>query len=243
MLTPEEMQRYQRQIMIPGFGAESQEKLKRAKIFIAGAGGLGSPSALYLAAAGAGYLKIVDQDTVELSNLNRQILHFTRDIGKKKIDSASEKLGALNPGIKIEILHEKITEDNAESLARGCDGILDAVDSLETRYLLNLTAQKLQIPVFHGAVSGFEGRAMTVLPHRTACLMCLYRGISIKVKTPVLGATPGVIGCIQATEVIKYLTGIGQLLTDRFLVYDGLNMRFAEIEVQRDPECKHCSGK
>jgi molybdopterin-synthase adenylyltransferase len=240
MLTTEELQRYQRQIMVRGFGEAGQESLKQARVFIAGAGGLGSPAALYLAAAGIGTLRIVDSDSVDLGNLNRQILHWTRDIGKKKVSSARRKLHELNPEVKIEAVQETITQDNINELVAGCDLILDAVDNLATRYILNQAAVDRKIPLFHGAVSGYEGRAMTVLPGQTACLMCLYQGVSLSQKTPVIGATPGVIACLQVTEVIKYLTGAGQLLTDRFLIYDGLNMRFAEIKVTRDPHCKQC---
>lgn len=241
MLTPEELQRYQRQIMVPGFGEEGQEKLKQARVFIAGAGGLGSPAALYLAAAGIGRLRIVDSDTVELSNLNRQVLHWTQDIGRAKVESAGSKLRAFNPGIEIETVRERMTPENIHDLTDGFHIIVDAVDNLAARYILNQCAQEKKIPLFHGAVSGFEGRAMTIIPGQTACLMCLYRGVEIHRKTPVVGTSPGVIAGIQAAEVIKYLTGIGQLLTNRFLVYDGLNMRFAEIEVSRDPECRCCA--
>jgi molybdopterin-synthase adenylyltransferase len=242
MLTSQELERYQRQIMIPGFGPEGQEKLKKARVFLAGAGGLGSPAALYLAAAGIGSIRIVDIDTVELSNLNRQVLHWTSNIGELKVASAKNKLNQLNPGVEIEAIQARITTDNAGELINGCDMILDAVDNLATRYTLNLTAQKLKIPLFHGAIAGFEGRAMTILPGRSACLMCLYRGVSLTRKSPVLGATPAIIAGIQVSEAIKYITRIGQLLTDRFLVYDGLNMRFAEIMVARDPSCPHCGG-
>jgi molybdopterin-synthase adenylyltransferase len=242
MLTEKELERYQRQIMIQGFGQEGQEKIKKARIFLAGAGGLGSPAALYLAAAGIGALRIADLDTVDLSNLNRQVLHWTSNIGERKIDSAKSKLEQLNPEVAIETIQTRITSENINELVDGCDAIVDAVDNLATRYVLNQAAQERRIPLFHGAVSGFEGRAMTVLPGRSACLMCLYRGVSLTRKSPVIGATPAVIASIQVTEVIKYLTGIGQLLTNRFLVYDGLNMRFAEIMVSRDPECKHCSS-
>ncbi|MCR4394893.1 MAG: HesA/MoeB/ThiF family protein [Dehalococcoidales bacterium] len=242
MLTPSELQRYQRQIMLNGFGETAQEKLKRAKVFIGGAGGLGSPVALYLAAAGIGTLRIVDSDAVELSNLNRQILHWTRDIGKNKVDSAREKLAELNPEIRLEAIHEKITEENVFSLVSGCDAVVDAMDNLNTRYLLNKTAITLNLPYFHGAVYGLEGRAMTILPGQTACLMCIYQGVNISQKVPVIGATPGLIACVQATEVIKYFTGIGQLLTGRLLIYDGLNMRFAEVKVNRNPSCSHCAA-
>lgn len=240
MLSPDELVRYQRQIMIPGLGEAGQEKLKRARAFIAGAGGLGSPAAIYLAAAGVGTIRIVDQDTVELGNLNRQILHWNRDIGRYKIDSAGEKLRALNPEVKIETLREKITGVNISDLCAGYDLIIDAVDNLPTRYILNRAAVEKKIPIFHGAVSGFEGRAMTVIPGQSACLMCLYRGVVVSSKTPVIGVTPAIIACIQASEAIKYITGIGQLLANRFLVYDGLNMKFTEIKVTRDPHCKEC---
>lgn len=242
MLTPSELQRYQRQIMLSGFGEAAQEKLKKARVFIGGVGGLGSPAALYLAAAGIGTLRFVDADAVELSNLNRQVLHWTRDIGKNKVDSAREKLAALNPEIRLEAIHEKITEENVVSLVSGCDVVVDAMDNLHTRYLLNETAISLNLPYFHGAVYGLEGRAMTILPGKTACLMCIYQGVSISQKVPVIGTTPGVIGCIQATEVIKYLTGTGQLLTGRLLIYDGLNMRFDEVKVNRNPSCRHCGS-
>lgn len=242
MLSSVELQRYKRQIDINGFGEQGQEKLKRSRAFVAGAGGLGSPVALYLAAAGIGTIRIVDTDKVENSNLNRQILHFTPDIGHKKIDSAAEKLKHLNTDINIEAIHEQMTAGNISKLISGCDLIVDAVDNLETRYILNQAAMENDLPLFHGAVAGFEGRVMTILPGKSACLMCLYRGVSLVGKPPVIGVTPGVIGCIQATEVIKYLTGLGQLLTDRFLVYDGLNMRFTEIAVKRDPQCRHCGA-
>jgi len=240
VLSSSELLRYQRQITIPGFGLEGQEKLKRTHAFIAGVGGLGSPAAIYLAAAGIGTIRIVDVDDVDVTNLNRQILHFTKDTGRKKIVSGGEKLKELNPEIQIEAVHENITQDNINRLVAGCDLILDAVDNLETRYILNRAAVENKIPLFHGAVSGFEGRVMTIIPGQTACLMCLYRGVSLTGKPPVIGFTPGVIACIQATEVIKYLTGMGRLLTNRFLVYDGLDMKFSEVSLQRDPQCRVC---
>jgi len=240
MLTKDELGRYDRQIMIRGFGPEGQEKLKRAKVFIAGAGGLGSAAATYLTAVGVGMLRIVDHDRVELSNLNRQVLHWQEDIGKGKGDSAARKLGKLNPEVKIEAIDEMITEANIYQLVAGFDLIVDAMDNLPTRYLLNKVAVEKNIPLFHGAVHGFEGRALTVIPGETACLWCVYRGVTLEGKFPVVGVTPAVIGCIQATEVIKYIVGIGQLLTNRLLVYDGLNMKFAEFKLKKDPNCPHC---
>ncbi|MFA5309931.1 MAG: HesA/MoeB/ThiF family protein [Dehalococcoidales bacterium] len=244
MLTQKDLQRYDRQILIYGFGQEGQAKLKKAKVFLAGAGGLGSPAAIYLAAAGIGTLRVADHDTVELSNLNRQVLHGEESVGQRKADSAAARLGKLNSGIKIETIAETISEANVMRLVGDADAIVDAMDNLPTRYLLNKTAAAKGIPFFHGAVYGFEGRAMTVLPGKTACLNCLYHGAAVpKEKFPVIGVTPGVIGCIQATEVIKYFTGLGELLTDRLLNYDGLLMKFSEFKINRDPDCEVCGEK
>jgi adenylyltransferase/sulfurtransferase len=240
MLTKDEREKYDRQMLIRGFGGEGQAKLKRAKVFIAGAGGLGSGTATYLAAAGMGTIRLADHDKVELSNLNRQVLHWDEDIGRKKVDSAADKLKRLNPTVKVEAIEEKLTEANISQLVAGFDLIVDAMDNLPARYLLNKVAIERNIPLFHGAVHGFEGRAMTIIPGKTACLKCLYRGAIVEGKFPVVGVTPGVIGCIQATEVIKYIVGIGELLTNRLLIYDGLNMKFTEFKVKKDPNCEHC---
>jgi len=241
MLTRDELERYDRQIMIRGLGEEGQEKLKRAKVIIAGGGGLGCSASIYLAAAGIGVIRIVDRDKVELSNLNRQVLHWDEDIGRRKVDSATEKLKRLNQGVEIEAIEEMITEANISQLVAGFDLIVDAMDNLPTRYLLNKAAIDKNIPFFHGAVYGFEGRAMTIIPGKTACLRCVYRGLPPEEKFPVIGVTPAVIGCIQATEVIKYIVGIGELLTNRLLIYNGLNLKFTEFEVKKDPNCEHCS--
>jgi molybdopterin/thiamine biosynthesis adenylyltransferase len=241
MLTAEERERYDRQIMLYGFGEEGQEKLKKARVFIAGTGGLGSPVAIYLAAAGVGTIRIADHDTVELSNLNRQVLHWDEDTGNKKVDSSAAKLRRLNRSIKIEAIAETITEANVSQLVADSDLIVDAMDNLPTRYLLNRTAIKKDIPFFHGAVYGFEGRAMTIIPGKSACLHCLYHGAIVpEEKFPVIGVTPAVIGCIQAAEVIKYIVGLGELLTDRLLNFDGLKMTFTELKVRKDPNCEHC---
>ena len=241
MLTGEELERYSRQIMIPQIGEKGQEKLKRAKVFIAGVGGLGSPVSIYLTAAGVGHLRMVDHDRVDLTNLNRQVVHWSGDVGKRKVESAQEKLNKLNPNVTVETLSVTISEENASELITGFDLIVDAMDNLPTRYLLNKKAIEHGIPFFHGAVNGFEGRAMTVIPGKTACLRCLYRGPVPESKFPVIGVTPAVIGCIQATEVIKYLVGSGELLGNRLLAYDGLNLKFTEFKVQRNPQCEHCA--
>jgi len=238
MLSKRELARYQRQILIPEWTKVGQEKLKKAKVLVAGAGGLGSAILTYLAVAGVGRIKIIDGDKVELSNLNRQVLHTDRDIGRDKVDSAKEKLELLNPDIKVEAIKELITENNVFDLV-GDYPIVDAMDNLPTRLLLNRVAVKKILPLFHGAVYGFEGRATTVIPGKTSCLKCLYQDV-MPGKIPVVGVTPAVIGCIQATEVIKYFLGIGELLTDRLLIYDGLSMRFSEVKLKKDPKCSEC---
>ena len=240
MLTQEERQRYDRQIMIPGLGESGQEKLKEARVVIAGSGGLGSPIALYLTAAGVGTLRIIDNDIVELSNLNRQILYWDKDIGKEKAKSAYDKLTQLNKNVTIETIDATIDETNVYDLTAGFDVIVDAMDNLPTRYLLNKAAIEHKMPFVHGAVSGLEGRAMTVIPGESACIRCVYHAMPPKVKFPVLGTTPAVIGAVQATEVIKFLTGIGTLLTNRLLIYDGLNMKFTELTVVRNTNCEQC---
>ncbi len=240
MLTEDELTRYDRQMMMKGFGKEGQEKLKKARVFVAGAGGLGSPISIYLAVAGVGTIRLADHDTIEMSNLNRQILHGDGDIGKRKIDSAMQKLKNLNKDINVEAVAETITEANVSKLVGDCDLIVDAMDNLPTRYVLNKAAIEKKIPFFHGAVYGFEGRAMTVIPGKTACLWCIYQGRITQGKFPVVGVAPAVIGCIEATEVIKYLTGIGELLTDKLLIYDGLNLEFTKLGIKRDPDCQHC---
>jgi molybdopterin/thiamine biosynthesis adenylyltransferase len=240
MLTVDELERYDRQIMLREIGEAGQEKLKRASVFIAGAGGLGSPAAMYLTAAGVGRIRLVDHDRVDRTNLNRQVLHWDNDIGRSKVESATEKLKKLNPEVEIEAIEETITEANLANLLTGFDLIVDAMDNLTTRYLLNKAALDNNIPFFHGAIHGFEGRAMTIIPNKTACLRCVYRGVIPEEKFPVIGVTPAVIGCIQATEVIKYIVGIGELLTNKLLNYDALSMEFTEFEVKKDPYCEHC---
>jgi adenylyltransferase/sulfurtransferase len=240
MLTGEEQIRYDRQMMIKGIGIEGQEKLKQAKVVIAGGGGLGSPVLIYLTVAGVGTIRIIDYDKVELSNLNRQVLHWDKDVGRDKVESAAEKLSQLNRYVRIEPVRKTINEGNASQLVSGFDLIVDAMDNLPTRFLLNKAAIKNRIPFIHGAIYGLEGRVTTIIPGKTACLKCIYHGLIPQVKFPVIGVTPAVIGCIQATEAIKYILGIGKLLTDRLLIYDGLNMKFTELMVKRDPECEHC---
>lgn len=240
MLSEREVERYRRQVML--FGEDGQEQLKKAHIFIAGAGGLGSPVSLYLAVAGIGTITIVDMDTVDQSNLNRQILHTDRDIGKKKVVSAEEKLAAINPDIRINAIDARIDEANATRLIGNADGIVDAMDNYPTRYLLNDMAIRKNIPLFHGAIRGFYGQATTIIPKKTPCLKCIFPKAPPEEDLPVVGATPGVIGTVQATEVIKYLLKAGDLLTNRLFIWDGLAGRADEIHAERVPCCPACGG-
>ncbi len=239
MLTPSERERYERQILL--FGEEGQERLKNATVLVAGAGGLGSPVAYYLAAAGIGHIRIVDNDIVEKTNLNRQILHHEDDIGKQKVDSAHQKLSSFNPDIFIDARYETIDEKSIESLAEGVDAIVDALDTFDARYLLNRAAIKYHIPFFHGAISGHSGQAMTVVPGKTACLRCVFPTSPPKEMFPVVGVTAGLIGVIQAHEVLKYVLDIGNLPDNQLLIWDGLSCMLEKISVARDPSCPDCS--
>jgi adenylyltransferase/sulfurtransferase len=240
MISQRERERYQRQMAL--FGDEGQELLKRSHIAIAGAGGLGSPVAIYLAVAGVGTLTIMDNDVVEISNLNRQILHADRNIRERKITSAADKLHELNPDISIRVIGTTIDASNAASLVGSADGIVDAMDNFPTRYILNDVAIRKNIPLFHGAVRGFYGQASTIIPNTTACLRCIFPKAPPKETVPVVGATAGVIGSVQATEVIKFLTKRGELLKDRLLIWDGMRTQVEEIAVRRNPHCESCGA-
>jgi len=240
MMSVRDLDRYDRQIKL--FGATGQEKLKRAKVFIAGAGGLGSPISIYLAAAGIGKIVLVDKDVVELSNLNRQILHWERDVGSRKALSALEKLQKMNSDIIVEAATEILDEENVFGLVGDADLIIDAVDNFPTRYLLNKAALDRKIPFIHGAIHGFHGQATTVLPGRTACLRCIFPEAPPPETFPVVGVTPGIIGLIQATEAIKYITGLGELLAGKLLIWDGIRPTLETIDVERDPGCKDCGS-
>lgn len=240
MLSGDELERYSRQIAITGFGLEGQQKLKRASVLLVGTGGLGCITASYLVMAGIGRIRIVDSDVVELSNMNRQILLWDEDLGRNKADSSAAKLRRMNPNSKIEAVEESVIKTNIAGLIRDCDMIVDAVDGLAVRHLLNEAALNAGIPFFHGAVHGFEGRAITIIPGETACLSCIYPERVPEIGPQVIGVTPAIIGCIQATEVIKYVTGIGQLLKNKLLIYNGLNMKFTELKVTKKSDCAIC---
>ncbi|MDV2482151.1 HesA/MoeB/ThiF family protein [Methanoculleus sp. Wushi-C6] len=239
MLTDRELERYRRQIAL--FGEDAQERLKKARVVIVGAGGLGCPAALYLAAAGIGELRLVDGDVVDLTNLNRQVLHTDRDIGRAKVESAAEKLLAQNPDLRAVSIRATVDEENATEIAGGADLIIDAADNFRVRYTLNRVALHAGIPLIHGAVRGFDGQATTIVPGRTACLECIFPtpppGESV---IPVVGTTAGIIGLVQANEAIKYITGTGDLLTNRLLIWDGRAATMATLPVERQEECGAC---
>jgi adenylyltransferase/sulfurtransferase len=239
MLSEAEKKRYSRQIRL--FEEEGQEKLKRTSVFIAGAGGLGSVISLYMAAAGFGKIRICDCDAVELSNLNRQILHANDDVGRAKAKSAYETLTTINPEIEVKALVQTISQENIDQLLQGCHLIMDGMDNFPIRYLLNRAALKKKIPLFHGAISGYQGQATTIIPGKTACLACIFPRAPPASLFPALGATCGVIGSIQVTEAVKYVTGKGQLLENRLLLWDGLSGSLDEMAYERNATCQECS--
>lgn len=234
--------RYDRQMRLEGWGEEGQGKLKQASVAIIGAGGLGCPISLYLAVAGIGRIKLIDFDVVDESNLNRQILHWDKDIGRPKPLSAAEKLQQVNGEVEVVPVCERLSDENVDELLGDVDAIIDALDNFPVRMLINGYAVRANKPLFHGAVWGFEGRATTILPRRTACLRCIYEAEPPAEVFPVVGVTPGIIAMVQATEVLKYFTGIGELLTNRYLLYDGLTMSFSTLNLKRRPDCPVCGN-
>lgn len=240
-LTKDERERYSRQMIIPGFGEGGQLKLKNSHVVIAGLGGLGSPAALYLVAAGVGHLTILDAQRVELSNLNRQVLHWHADIDRSKAESAVGKLSALNPDAKIDSMVKKLTSKNTKKLLKDADVVLDGMDNYPARYLINEACVRRRIPFVHGAIEGFIGQLSTIFPGRGPCLKCIIpKEPPKKPVFPVLGATPGVIGCLEAMEAIKLITGIGEPLVGRMVIFNGKDMKFDEMVVKRNPKCAVC---
>src|ERR1700730_11473247 len=245
-LSNDEIARYSRHIILPEVGMEGQQKLKAARGLCVGTGGLGSPLALYLAAAGIGTLGLVDFDTVDSSNLQRQIIHSTKDIGRKKIDSAQEKLNALNPALNVVKHDAMLTSANALEIFAQYDIVADGTDNFQTRYLVNDACVMLKKPNAYGSIFRFDGQASVFATKDGPCYRCLYPEPPPPGLVPscaeggVLGVLPGVIGVIQATEAIKLLTGIGEPLVGRFLIFDALRMRFRELKLRKDPDCPVC---
>ena len=245
-LSPEQAQRYARHLIIPEIGERGQLQLLNSKVLLIGAGGLGSPAALYLAAAGVGTLGIVDSDAVDATNLQRQILHNTERLGRSKVDSARETIGALNPDVKVQGFEERLTAANIDRIIAGYDVIVDGSDNFPTRYLVNDASVKHRIPVVHGSIYRFEGQVTVFKPFDGPCYRCLFHQPPPPELAPscaeagVLGVLPGIIGSIQANEALKLLLGIGEPLVGRYLLFDALDGTFREVKLRRDPACPAC---
>jgi molybdopterin/thiamine biosynthesis adenylyltransferase/rhodanese-related sulfurtransferase len=246
-LSAEQRERYSRHLLLPEVGLEGQQKLLDAKVLLLGAGGLGSPAALYLAAAGVGTLGIVDNDVVDLSNLQRQVIHSSERIGVSKVDSAEQTITALNPDVKVQKHGLRLGSENIMEILPGYDIVVDGLDNFPTRYLLNDASVRLRIPVVSAAILGFEGQLSVFKPYDGPCYRCLFPVPPPAELAPscgangVLGVLPGTMGLLQATEVIKLILGKGEPLIGRLLMYDALAARVTEVNVRRDPECPVCS--
>ncbi len=246
MLSEEQIARYSRHIILKEVGGKGQQKLFAGRVLIIGAGGLGAPAALYLAAAGVGTIGLVDADAVDLSNLQRQVIHFTPDIGKAKVLSAKEKMLAINPEIRVETHQEWVHAGNIAGIIDGYDFVIDGTDNFAAKFLINDACVLAGKPYSHGGILRFDGQTITVRPHESACYRCIFPdppppdAIPTCSQAGVIGVLPGVLGVIQATEAIKFLLGKGELLTGRLLVYNALQMRFKEVRINRNPKCPLC---
>lgn len=251
-LTHSQLERYARNILLEPIGRAGQEKLLASSVLIVGIGGLGSPAALYLAAAGVGTIGLLDADRVDLSNLQRQIAHGTADVGERKVVSAREAIVAINPDVNVRTYDQLATADCLPEIVAGYDFVIDAVDNFATKLLINDACCARQIPFSHAGILEFEGQLMTVRPGQTACCRCVFGtppsvGATHASPSPgqagVLGVVPGVVGTLQATEAIKAILGIGALLTDALLTYDALTMQLRKVPVPRNPHCPACAGR
>jgi adenylyltransferase/sulfurtransferase len=244
--TDDQIHRYSRHIILPEVGGKGQKKLLASRVFIVGAGGLGCPVGYYLAAAGVGALGIVDNDDVELSNLQRQIAHNVNTLGKPKVESVKKTFENLNPDVNVNAMKERITRDNIMDLIKDYDVVVDGSDNFPTRYLINDACVMLGKPLVSGAILRFEGQVSTILPHDGHCYRCLFEEPPPPGLVPscqeagVLGVMPGVVGALQATEVLKLLLGVGRPLRNELLIYNALSLEFRKVKVPRNPECPIC---
>lgn len=242
----DELRRYSRQIVLKGVGGTGQKKLRESSVLIVGAGGLGCPAAYYLTAAGIGKIGILDFDKVDISNLQRQILHFTKDVGQLKILSAAEKLTALNPNVTIEPLNTQLTPKNARAIVKHYDFVIDGSDNFATKFIINDSCVSEEIPFTIAGILRFDGQILTTIPKKTACYRCIFPTAPPPGLIPscsqagVFGAIPGIVGSIQASETIKYLLNIGKLITNSILVINIENLDFQLLSVQKNEECKAC---
>lgn len=242
----EQVTRYSRHILLPEVGGKGQQKIGQARVLVVGAGGLGSPVAFYLAAAGVGTIGLIDGDVVDLSNLQRQVIHQTTDLGCPKVDSARVKILALNPNVAVETHYTRLTAENALDIIGRYDIVVDGVDNFPAKFLINDACFFAQKPLVHGGILRFDGRVFTILPGKSACYRCVFKQppppglVASCQEAGVLGALAGVIGTIQATEVLKLILGKGRPLINRFLDYDGRLTRFREIKIAKNPKCPLC---
>jgi molybdopterin-synthase adenylyltransferase len=245
-MNEQQLERYSRNIILKEVGGKGQEKLLQSKVLIIGTGGLGSPAALYLAAAGVGTIGLADGDNVDLTNLQRQIIHFTEDVGIPKVNSAAEKVNRLNPDVKVRTYHQMITSANIAEILTDYDFIIDGTDNFPAKFLINDACVLGKKPYSHAGILRFNGQAMTILPYESTCCRCVFIAPPPPGAVPscsqagVLGGIAGIMGTIQAMEAMKYLLGVGQLLTNRLLMLDALTMSFREVEIKRDPRCTVC---
>lgn len=246
MFTEEQIERYSRHIILKEVGGKGQKKLLDGKVMVIGAGGLGAPIALYLAAAGVGTIGIADADVVDLSNLQRQVIHFTPDVGKPKVESAREKMVAMNPDVTVRTYQEWISAANIARIIADYDFVIDGTDNFAAKFLINDACVMAGKPYSHGGILQFDGQTMTVKPGESPCYRCIFPAPPPKDAIPtcsqagVIGVLPGVLGTIQATEAIKYLLGQGDLLAGRLLTYNALRMRFREVPVKKNAKCPVC---
>lgn len=236
--------RYGRQIALPDFGIGRQRRLQNAFVAIVGLGGVGTPSATYIACAGVGKMRLIDPDDVELSNLNRQFFYREDDVGLSKADTLKQRLNALNPEIKIESIKTKIDADNVGKILDHCDVIVEAVDNFSSRFIINQYCVDKRIPLVHGSIQGTQGQVMAILPRVGPCLQCAFPDAPSRgpLKSPVLGSAAGVIGCIIANEATKMITGYGSALVNKMLVCDLYDSSFYQIPIERNPSCRVCGG-
>lgn len=245
-LTDEQMERYSRHLLLNEIGVKGQEMISAAKVLVIGAGGLGSSVLLYLAAAGVGTLGIADGDVVDLTNLQRQVIHSTADVAKAKVESAAEKIARLNPDVQVKGHHTLVTPENIMALIDAYDFVIDGTDNFEAKFLINDACILGRKPFSHAGVLQFVGQTMTVLPGQSACYRCVFDQppppdtVPGSAQVGILGAVAGVFGTLQATEAIKYIIGKGDLLTDRIMTYDALEMKFRNVPLKADPECPVC---
>ena len=242
----DQISRYSRHILLPEVGGKGQKKIAKARIFVVGAGGLGSPVALYLAAAGVGTIGLIDSDVVDLSNLQRQVLHHTPDVSRPKVLSAKEKIIAINPDVMVETYEDRLTSQNALKLFQNYDVIIDGVDNFPAKFLINDACFFANKPLVHGGILRFDGRLFTIIPNQSACFRCIFKNPPPPGLVPscqeagIIGVVAGIIGTLQATEALKLVLGIGHPLTDRILDFDARTTQFREIRTKRNLNCQLC---